>query len=71
MDKLDKIDRELLETIRKHPDGITAYELKKKSKYSWSTITIHCMKLKSFDLLNCEKVPFRFSHKNVWTKNQK
>jgi len=51
MREIDRIDELILELLRKSEKPMSTYKIAKEAKLAWSTVNIHCYKLKSFDLL--------------------
>lgn len=40
--------------LEESKDSLSTYEIAKKTNLSWSTVNIHCYKLKDQDVLNCK-----------------
>jgi len=51
MAEIDRIDELILELLGKSEKPMSTYKIAKEAKLAWSTVNIHCYKLKSLNLL--------------------
>ncbi len=66
-DELDRIDDYIIDLLTKSSEPLTTYKIAKKIGIAWSTVNIHCYKLKSMGILK-EKMekPERGRRKTIW-----
>lgn len=51
MSDIDRIDELILELLMKSEHVMSTYKIAKEAKLAWSTVNIHCYKLKSLNLI--------------------
>jgi Mn-dependent DtxR family transcriptional regulator len=51
MTDVDRIDELIIELLRESEKPMSTYKIAKEAKIAWSTVNIHCYKLKSIKLL--------------------
>lgn len=51
MTDIDRIDELMLELLEKSEKPMSTYKIAKEAKLAWSTVNIHCYKLKSLNLI--------------------
>jgi len=62
---MNRIDKLILELLRKSPKPMSTYEIARKAKLTWSTVITHCYKLKSRGLLEEKTIVSPFGQKKV------
>lgn len=65
MTELDRIDELIVELLRKSEKPMSTYKIAKEIKISWSTVNIHCYKLKSFNVLEEKTITSQIGQKKV------
>lgn len=68
MTDIDRIDELIVEVLGKSEKPISTYKLAKDAKLAWSTINIHCYKLKSMGLIEEKTVTSPVGQKKVMWK---
>jgi len=66
-DELDRIDELIVDILTKSDKPLTTYKLAKKANVAWSTVNIHCYKMKSMGLLSEKYInPEHGRKKIIW-----
>jgi len=70
--ELDRVDELIVDILTRSDEPLTTYKIAKKAKVAWSTVNIHCYKLKSVGMLK-ERVenPDYGRKKVIWTLTDK
>ena len=67
---LGKVEKLIVDAIRKSKKPMSTYEIAKSVSISWSTANIHCYKMKSFGVLDCREEEAKIGVKRIvwWIK---
>jgi predicted transcriptional regulator len=68
MAELDRIDELVIELLRKSEKPVSTYKIAKEVKIAWSTVNIHCYKLKSLGIMDEKTVTSPVGQKKVMWK---
>lgn len=68
MAEIDRIDELILELLGKSEKPMSTYKIAKEAKLAWSTVNIHCYKLKSLNLLEEKTIISSIGQKKVMWK---
>jgi predicted transcriptional regulator len=68
MADIDRIDEFIIELLRKSEKPMSTYKIAKEVKIAWSTVNIHCYKLKSVGALEEKTVTSAIGQKKVMWK---
>jgi predicted transcriptional regulator len=68
MADIDRIDEAILKLLEKSEKPVSTYKIAKEAKLAWSTVNIHCYKLKSISLVEEKTItsPNSGQKKVVW-----
>lgn len=65
-DELDRIDELVIDILTKSGEPLTTYKIAKDIGVAWSTVNIHCYKLKSMNMLKEEIVNPEYGRKKIY-----
>ncbi|MBN2013671.1 MAG: hypothetical protein JW778_00675 [Candidatus Altiarchaeota archaeon] len=65
MTDIDRIDELVIELLSKGGKPISTYKIAKEAKLAWSTVNIHCYKLKSLGLIEEQTIMSPIGQKKV------
>lgn len=65
MTEIDRIDELVIELLRKSEKPMSTYKIAKEAKLAWSTVNIHCYKLKSLGMLDEQTITTPIGQKKV------
>ncbi len=65
-EELDRIDELVIDILTKSDKPLTTYKIAKEAGVSWSTVNIHCYRLKSMDMLREEVVNHEHGRKRIY-----
>ncbi|RLI89754.1 MAG: hypothetical protein DRO62_00965 [Candidatus Altiarchaeales archaeon] len=68
MTEMDRIDELIIELLGKSEKPMSTYKIAKEAKLAWSTVNIHCYKLKALNLLEEKTIISPIGQKRVMWK---